>query len=402
MNIISYLEWRGDIGIARLPLCEADYAVIGCCSYFPYDGIVPETFEAQPVSLWNAVCRIKELAGIEGDGRSFHYREDDEMTQKLLNSPRFTGLQLIGYRNIIDEEKQEQFSAITMLLPNKQTVIAFRGTDRTLTGWKEDFNMLYLEDVPSQKEALSYLEESAAFSSEHYGGDIYICGHSKGGNLAMYSAAYCSDEVKRRIKAVVSLDGPGFSKERTESPEFQSIKDRVYSFIPQQSVVGMLLEHPEKHSVIHSSGAAFWQHSIYTWEIRRGDFIRETDIKNLSRNVDATLRNWFISIDIVKREKLVEGFWKVVQASGADNTDDLFTFRSTFNMMKSMGKIDDETREIMSEGIKLFMKAIRKMTKDNREVRKENRRRRRLKEGDTDKLKDIEASRGEDNRPLDY
>jgi vacuolar-type H+-ATPase catalytic subunit A/Vma1 len=115
--------------------------------------------------------------------------------------------------------------------------------------------------------------------------------------------------------------------------------------------------------------------------------------------VDATLRNWFISIDVVKREKLVEGFWKVVEASGADNTDDLFTFKSTFNMMKSMGKIDDETKEIMSEGIKLFMKAIRKMTKDNREVRKENRRRRRLKEGEVGKLKEIEVHRGSDEIP---
>ena len=138
MNIISYLEWRGDISLARLPLCEADYAVIGCISYFPFDGIVPESFAAQPVNMWNAISRVRELEDLEGDGRSFHYREDDEMTQKLLVSPRFTSLQLIGFRNIIDEEKQEQFSAMTLLLPNKQSLIVFRGTDRTLTGWKED------------------------------------------------------------------------------------------------------------------------------------------------------------------------------------------------------------------------------------------------------------------------
>ena len=382
MNIISYLEWRGDISLARLPLCEADYAVIGCCSYFPYDGIVPASFEAQPVSMWNAISRVRELEDLSGDGRSFHYREDDEMTQKLLISPRFTSLQLIGFRNIIDEEKQMQFSAVTILLPNRQSLVVFRGTDRTLTGWKEDFNMLYLENVPSQDEALKYLEESAAFtfSSRYTSGDIYICGHSKGGNLSMFAAAYAPDDVKKRIKAVVSLDGPGFSKERTESPEFQSIKDKIFSFVPQQSIVGMLLEHPEKHSVVHSSKVAFWQHSLYSWEIRRGDFIRETDVKNLSRNVDATLKNWFISMPRNNRERMVEGFWRVVEASGADNTEDLFTFRSTFNMMKSMGKIDDETRQIMSEATRLFMKAIKKMTTDNRVERRENRKRKRLKD----------------------
>ena len=116
MDVMSYLEWRGDISIAGLPLCEADYAVFGCCSYFPYDGVVPESFDAAPVSLWNAVNRIKELAGLDGDGRSFHYKEDVEMTDVLLTSPRFTSIGLIGFRNIIDVEKQEQFSAISMLL----------------------------------------------------------------------------------------------------------------------------------------------------------------------------------------------------------------------------------------------------------------------------------------------
>ena len=379
MNVISYLEWRGDISLAKLPLCEADYAVIGCCSYFPYDGIVPEGFDNEPVSVWNAINRVRELEDVGGDGRCFHYKEDDEMTQRLLTSPRFTSLGLLGFRNIIDEEKQEQFSAITFVLPNRQNVVVFRGTDRTLTGWKEDFNMFYLENVPSQDEALRYLEEAAGYLD----GSIYVCGHSKGGNLSMYAAAYCSPEVKNRIKAVVSLDGPGFSKERVESEEFQSIKDILYSFVPQQSIVGMLLEHPEKHSVVHSSKAAFWQHSLYSWEVRRGDFIRETDIKKLSRNMDSTLKNFFITIDVDKREKLVEGFWKVVEGSGADNTEDLFTFKSTINMMKSMGKIDDETRLIMSEATKLFMKAFKKMQSDNREVRRENRRKKKLESGNS-------------------
>ncbi|MBR4145442.1 MAG: DUF2974 domain-containing protein [Lachnospiraceae bacterium] len=382
MDVMSYLEWRGDISIAGLPLCEADYAVFGCCSYFPYDGVVPEGFGDTPVSLWNAVTRIRELAGLDGDGRSFHYKEDDEMTEILLTCPRFTSIGLVGFRNIIDVEKQEQFAAVTMLLPNRQKMIVFRGTDKTLTGWKEDFNMMYLEHVPSQEDAVKYIEEAAAALDD--GGDIYICGHSKGGNLAVYAAAYCSEKVRSRIKQIVSLDGPGFELERTLSDEFVKIKDRIYSFIPQQSVVGMMLEQFQKSSVIHSRGAAFWQHSLYTWEIRRGDFIRETDVKNLSRNVDATLTNWLISLDKEKREKVVEGCWKVVEASGVDNVDDLFTFKSTINMLKSMGKIDDETKDVLSEAVKLFKKAYKKMHTDNREIRKEKRRKKTAKEDITE------------------
>ena len=378
MDVMSYLEWRGDISIAGLPLCEADYAVFGCCSYFPFDGVVPEGFGDTPVSLWNAVNNIRELASLDGDGRSFHYKEDPEMTEVLLTSPRFTSLGLVGFRNIIDVEKQEQFSAITMLLPNRQKLLVFRGTDKTLTGWKEDFNMMYLEHVPSQEDAVKYLEEAAAALDD--GGDIILCGHSKGGNLAIYSAAYCSEKTRARIKQIVSLDGPGFENDRIVSEEFKAVKDRIYSFIPQQSVVGMLLEPLQKSSVIHSRGAAFWQHSLYTWEIRRGDFIRETDVKNLSRNVDATLTNWFHSLDREKREKVVEGFWKVVEGSGADNVEDLFTFKSTVNMLKSMGKIDDETKDVLSEAVKLFRHAYKKMHSDNREIRKEKRRKKTAKD----------------------
>ena len=391
MNIISYLEWRGDISITRLPLCEADYAVIGCCSYFPYDGIVPGDFDSKPVNMWDAVTRIRELEDLEGDGRSFHYRDDNEMTQTLLTSPRFTAIDLIGFRNIIDEEKEEQFSAITMLLPGRQTVVVFRGTDRTLTGWKEDFNMFYLENVPSQDEALKYLEESAS----HTEGDIYICGHSKGGNLSMYSAALCSESVKERIKGIISLDGPGFSQEFVESDAFNSIKDILCNYIPQQSIVGMFLEHSERHCVIHSSGTAFWQHSIYTWEIQRGEFIREENIRKLSKNVDATMENWLRSIDKPKREKILEGIWQVVEASGVDNTEDLLTFKSTVNMLRSMGNVDDETKQIINEGAKLFFRAIKKMTSDNKAVRKENRtvRRETRKETRTEKKENRKENR---------
>ena len=378
MDILSYLEWRGDISIARLPLCEADYAVFACCSYLPYDGIVPESFNAAPISMWNAVTKVRELESLEGDGRCFHYKEDDEMTVELLSCPRYISLGVIGFVNRIDEEKQEQFSAVTFLLPGKSRLVVFRGTDRTLTGWREDFNMLYLENVPSQEDAVKYLEEAAKDSE----GDIYVCGHSKGGNLAMYASAYCSDKVKSRIKEIVNLDGPGFSKERIESSEFISIKDRLRSFVPQQSIVGMLLEHLEKHSVVHSRGAALWQHSLYTWDIRRGDFIRETDVKALSRNVDATLKNWLLSMEVEKREKMLKGIWEVVEASGVDNVEDLFTFKSTLRMMRRMGKIDEETKEIISETTRLFVKAIKKMQTDNRihrkSARRENRRKKNL------------------------
>ena len=159
------------------------------------------------------MTRIRELAGLDGDGRSFHYKEDDEMTEILLTCPRFTSIGLVGFRNIIDVEKQEQFAAVTMLLPNRQKMIVFRGTDKTLTGWKEDFNMMYLEHVPSQEDAVKYIEEAAAALDD--GGDIYICGHSKGGNKSKYITL-----LTGTVDHCVSFDGQGFGDDfLAENPE---------------------------------------------------------------------------------------------------------------------------------------------------------------------------------------
>ena len=173
-----------------------------------------------------------------------------ELGHKMAASRRFSDLTLCAYVSRTDEETQTQFSALTALLPDKTAYIAFRGTDDTIVGWKEDFNLAFLPVVPAQRMAAEYLAAAAAALPSH---PLRVGGHSKGGNLAVYSAAKSSGEIQERIVAVHNNDGPGFAWDISETPGHKRIASRIHTILPQTSVVGMLMEHEKRYQVVHST-----------------------------------------------------------------------------------------------------------------------------------------------------
>ena len=168
---------------------------------------------------------------------------------ELLNSRRFNSMKLFAYVNKIDEKTQTQFSAITIKINENELYISFRGTDNTLIGWKEDFNMGFVFPVPAQELAVDYIEKIASRHSEN----MLVGGHSKGGNLAVYSAAFCSEAVQNRIEIVYNFDGPGFDEKVLQKDGYKRICNKVNTFVPQSSVVGMLLNHEERYIIVHST-----------------------------------------------------------------------------------------------------------------------------------------------------
>lgn len=370
-QLTDYLEWRGDISFANVGPTEADYCIMACISYLPYDGLVPENPEEQPVDASKVFSKILKLCGPKGDGREYHTEHDEELVNKLLDSPRYSRLGFTAFENIFDEEKEMQFAAITLLLPMNEAVVIFRGTDKTLIGWKEDFNMGFNEIVPSQARAVEYLENVARVLKRK----LYVCGHSKGGNLALYSSAFCSDETRQKIKEVVNLDGPGFSLEKSVSPEFNRVVDRMRTYMPQGSIVGILLEHAERNTIIHSNGSMFGQHSPYTWEIRRADFVREEGLTPFSRNVDATMKEWVAAMSTEKREKLVEGYWTVFSGLGVRKLEEIFTLKNAISVVRAISGIDEETKDLLNESIRVFKnsyKRIKQESKNSDQIENDN------------------------------
>ncbi|MCR5330214.1 MAG: DUF2974 domain-containing protein [Lachnospiraceae bacterium] len=344
-NLFDYLDWRGDISFASVEPVNADYAVFCSLSYIPFDGVLPDTSKEGFVPLRDAAVKVLELMKKRGKKPGYHLPGDEKLLNRVAGSERFGKLEAGCYVNIYDPVKQEQFSAVTFMLPDGSMVVTFRGTDGTIVGWKEDFNMGFMEELPSQKEAVGYVNRLARDNS----GKMYLCGHSKGGNLAMYAAAFAHKDVQERIVAVRGLDSPGFKDSTTGRRGFTRVVDRMETFIPQSSIVGLLLEHKEKYRVVYSSAKGRKQHNIYTWGILGGDFVGEKSLSGSGIRTNEAINSWITDMSDEKRMKLTDGIYEIIEATQAETLDELFEAKNLFTVMKNLGKMDEETKELVAE-----------------------------------------------------
>ena len=235
--------------------------------------------------------------------------------------------------------------------------MAYRGTDSTLVGWKEDFNMAFTTPVPAQRTAAEYLRARAAEKP----GPLRVGGHSKGGNLAVFAAAFCGDETQGRILEVQNNDGPGFEAAVTAQPGYRRIAPRVRTLVPQSSVVGMLLEHEEAYTVVHSTQLGLMQHDLYSWQVRRAGFVCLESVDEGSRMVDRALKEWISSMTPAQRETFVDVLFGLLDASGAQTVGQLSLgwLKNAGALARTLKGIDEPTREAMSSILKALSHAAR-------------------------------------------
>lgn len=240
-NIFDYIQWR-DIELEKVEFNEIDNLILARLSYFPLDGLINEDEE---ITIKEVYKRYKKV----GTTGRILQKEDIDLFPVLANSIRFGNMKLTNYINKVDPIQEKQFSAITIIMQDKTIYVAYRGTDNTIVGWKEDFNMSFSKLVPAQTDAVNYLESVA----KKYKNRIRVGGHSKGGNLAVYAAAFCNKHVKDKIINVYNNDGPGFCDEVVNSEQYKEIIDRVHTYIPQTSIIGRLLNHEEETIILKST-----------------------------------------------------------------------------------------------------------------------------------------------------
>ena len=355
-NILDYLHWRGDLSYGQLPFCVVDALVLCRLSYVPLDGIVSGDLQSAPVTIGDAAKTCLALVHDKDSTRRFRLDDDERLLTGLIESERFRDLPLVGYRNVFDAVQQEQFSAVTVLLPQDELFVAYRGTDGTIVGWREDFNMSFTDIVPAQKDALAYLSEVAA----HFPGKLRIGGHSKGGNLAVYAATFCMPETQSRILSVTNQDGPGFGDRVMQDARYARVLDRIHTYVPQSSIIGMLLEHEEDFSVVHSNNHGIMQHDVYSWEIFRGDFVTVGGITNSSRFIDRTLKDWVRGMTAAQREKMIDGIFSVLGASDGVTLRDLWNGKNTISVVRAIANMDDETRGILKATFTILKASAKK------------------------------------------
>ena len=349
-DIFDYLLWRGDLSLEAVPLNAVDTLILSELSYLGLEGLVPGDFR-HPVPLKVMAEAMLALPDRENRVRT---KKDLDLLAACAQAPRFRDLWLLFYSNELLPEIQSQFAAVTWRLPDDSALITYRGTDLTLTGWKEDFNMSFQSSVPAQEKALWYLE---AFARVHTG-PLYLAGHSKGGNLAVYAAARCQPEVRERIEAVHNHDGPGFFAAMLEDPGYREVLPRVRTFVPQSSVVGMLLEHEEPYSVIRSRQLSLLQHDPYSWEVLGGDFVRVEEIDANSRFLDSTIKTWLAQTSLEERNAFVDAVYELLSLGQSDDLRDVILPRNVLRYLRQLGT-DEQLRSVIArEFAELFRTAL--------------------------------------------
>ena len=352
-TLFDYLLWRGDLPLAADPINEVDGVILARLSYMPFERIL-ERESTQPITVEETARRLLALPDIETAVRR---RGDTDLLRALAESPRFGRMALSAYADHLDSESQTQFSAITVALEPEHTAVIYRGTDNTLIGWKEDFNMGFVCPVPGQLLAVDYLQRAA----ERFSGRLTVCGHSKGGNFAVYAAAFCGETVQRRIGTVYNFDGPGFDGTVLTQEGYRRVCDRIQTYVPQSSVVGMLLGHEERYTIVHSEQTFLQQHDTYSWEVQRKGFHCMDTVDNSSRFVDYTLKAWLAEMTPAQREQFVDAIYEVMRQTNAHTLRQMNEnwFASATSMLHSAKNMDEETRRAVTHALGLLVRAAR-------------------------------------------
>ena len=363
--LFDYLSWRGDLSFEAVPLCEVDSLILSILSYIDFADFVREEPTAEkkpPVLLTVTKDFLRSQNGAIPNMGLIIPKETVTLLARAAKTPRFGLIRPFCYVNKICDEEQKQFSALSFSLGDKDTFIAFRGTDDTLVGWKENFNMSFMHPVPAQREAVEYLESIAARTE----GNIYLGGHSKGGNLAVYAATKASEGTKERIVAVYNNDGPGFDADFVHGEDYKAVKDRIYTLVPQSSVVGMLLEHEESYTVVKSRLSGLLQHNGFSWEVMGGSFIKLDSISEESKLIDVSLREWLEQMSAEERESVVDSLYEALSAQGAKTLSDLGADKK--KIVKAWSAMDNEARNQVRRCINIIF-GKKKQPKEIKEIK---------------------------------
>ncbi|MDR2020949.1 MAG: DUF2974 domain-containing protein [Treponema sp.] len=368
-SIFEYLAWRGDLSFKQAPFNAVDNILCSMLSYLPMDGIVPGPEERTAPFLGTVMDRIAASAeaaapnhrtrnGAGGEGASvFSDKRTLKFVRALSSSNRYRNLRLMGYASRFDVSREKQFAAVTILSPRRFAYVSYRGTDDTLIGWKEDFNMSFTP-VPSQLEAAAYLETMAKRISMT---PLLPGGHSKGGNLAVYAASFCRRGVRRRIAAVYNNDGPGFNGDVLAARGYEAVKDRIQTFVPQSSVFGMIFEHDDDYTVVKSTQTGIMQHDLYSWEVGFNDVVRLDRITQKSRFVDRTIKDWIGGLDVDQRRIFVDALFDILKATKARSFTELSSnwLKSAVAMVQGYNTIDDATKTLIGKTLGVLFESVK-------------------------------------------
>lgn len=354
-NILDYIDWRGDLPFVDVPFCEVDALILSTVAYVELDRIVSDdpgeqivlkdAFEEFHSYLHNP--KYRNLGRIIPD-------EVLILFEKMSKCRRYASLRMSGYVNHVDEQSEEQFAAVLFQNETGEIFLVYRGTDDTIVGWKEDFNIAYMDVIPAQEEALKYLKRAALALK----GGIYLMGHSKGGNLAIYSGTRCGKRIQKRIKGIYNMDGPGFSQEFLALDDYQVINEKTHWYLPYESMIGTLLYHGTNEYVVKSVTKGIMQHDPFSWELMGNRLLTEEKLSKESQLMHLAIDRCMKKLTIKQRAQFVSIIFDALEASKAKTLSEI-TAKNFKNIIDSVKNTDPESRKLLMEMTRLVLKTVR-------------------------------------------
>lgn len=340
-NMMDYHVWRGDVSVAYAPWNEVDSLIAATLSY--------QNYPPEPLLLREAAMLLPHPP----DAEINFVKDSRALLSAAGMTERFSELRLHHFVSHTDPDRDMQFAAVTFDIPDGTHYIAFRGTDNTIVGWREDFNMAFESPIPAQAAAIDYLTRVAG----EVAGPLIVGGHSKGGNLAVYAAAHADPGIQARIRTVYSFDGPGLDDATMVSDGYAAIAGRIRSFIPQSSVVGLLLAYHPEYTVVKSDSLGLLQHDTFTWQVLGTRFIEAPEVDVGSQLVNQTVHTWLSQVTPDKRRRFVETLFDLLEATGASTMKELLTDvpGRAAGLLKALQKVDFETARMIVTLLAQFM-----------------------------------------------
>ncbi len=345
-NMMDYIAWRGDLSFECDPFSEVDSLVLSQLSYIDLTDIADGELPESAVSLFDAVTEYEMLPDEKKYLGAIIPKETLPLASAASRSKRFGDVEVFGFENIIDEAGQSQFCALTYILPTGEAVVAFRGTDDTLVGWKENLNMSFLTETAAQAHAVEYLSE---IGEKTGGRRIYVCGHSKGGNLAVWASVNAKADISARISAVYNHDGPGFSQAFFTSEKYKKISERIFTFIPQFSIVGIFFEHDGKAKTVKSTSNTIMSHDPFSWQILGRRILCADRRTAMQKRSDDAINSWIASLSAEQRRQFVDTLYTALSESGVKTLSDINNnkLKTLVAFRRAMKNLDEDEERNM-------------------------------------------------------
>lgn len=353
-NMIDYIKWRGDLSFSVSPFNEVDSLIFTQLMYLDFQGIVGSVDSRWTVSLGEAARQyfqknsrkvIEQLPLVA--------RDSAYILREMIRCERFRGCGLSQYVREVNHKEEYQFSAMKIAVPDKSCYLAFGGTDNSLAGWKENFNMSYLKSTPGQRMAVEYVERMISATSR----PVRLGGHSKGGNLAIYAAIKSKRAVQSRMLEVYNFDGPGFTKEMIGAGEYDMVLRKIRTILPQFSIIGVLLEREECFEIVDSTETGLMQHRAISWMVEGTGLVRVQGLSEQSIFWEGTFKRWIASLNSRERQQMVNAAFLVFENANITDTDQLknITLRRLLTLLRAMDRLKEREREALYEAFKKLL-----------------------------------------------